>query len=73
MSDVLIRDIPEEVLSAIDHRARDLGLSRNEYLRRQLTQVACRTHHAVTAADLRRLSQTVPDLRDPDVMDQAWS
>jgi hypothetical protein len=73
MSDVLIRDVPEEVLSAIDHRARDLGLSRNEYLRRQLTQVACRAHHAVTADDLRRFSQTVRDLGDPDVMDQAWS
>lgn len=73
MSDVLIRDVPDEVLAVIDHRASDLGLSRNEYLRRQLTQEACRAHHPVTAADLRRFSQTVQDLADPDVMDQAWS
>lgn len=73
MSDVLIRDVPDEVLSAIDHQASNLGLSRNEYLRRQLTQVVCRTHEGVTAADLRRFSHTVRDLGDPDVMDQAWS
>jgi hypothetical protein len=73
MSDVLIRDVPDEVLAAIDHRASDLGLSRNEYLRRQLTQEACRTHAAVTASDLRRFSHTIRDLADPDVMDQAWS
>jgi hypothetical protein len=73
MSDVLIRDVPDDVLTEIDHLAGDLGLSRNEFLRRQLTQVACRTHEAVTAADLQRFSHTVRDLADPDVMDQAWS
>lgn len=36
MSGVLIRDIPEDVLAAIDARAARLRLSRNEYLRRLL-------------------------------------
>ncbi|MFI5711533.1 antitoxin [Kribbella sp. NPDC051620] len=73
MSDVLIRDVPDEVLAVIDHRASHLGLSRSEYLRRQLSQEAGRSDDPVTVADLKRFSQTARDLADPDVMDQAWS
>ena len=73
MSDVLIRDVPDEVLAVIDQRASHLGLSRSEYLRRQLSQEAGRSDDPVTASDLRRFSQTVRDLADPEVMDQAWS
>jgi hypothetical protein len=73
MSDVLIRDVPEDVLAVIDHRASDLGLSRSEYLRRQLSQQAARSETVVTAADLERFSHAARDLGDPDVMDQAWS
>jgi negative regulator of replication initiation len=73
MSDVLIRDVPDEVLVVIDSRARHLGLSRSEYLRRQLSQEAGRSDDPVTGADLKRFSQTARDLADPDVMDQAWS
>ncbi len=73
MSDVLIRDVPDEVLAVIDHRASHLGLSRNEYLRRQLSQDAERTDTSVTPDDLRRSSFTARDLGDPDVMAEAWS
>ena len=73
MSDVLIRDVPDDVLAVIDHRANYLGLSRSEYLRRQLSQEAGRSDAPVTAADLQRFSDTVRDLGDPEVMDQAWS
>jgi hypothetical protein len=73
MSDVLIRDVPDDVLAVIDRRANYLGLSRSEYLRRQLSQEAGRSDAPVTAADLRRFSHTVRDLGDPEVMDQAWS
>lgn len=34
--DVLIRDLPEHVVAAIDANAHRVGLSRNEYLRRLL-------------------------------------
>jgi hypothetical protein len=71
MSDVLIRDVPDDVLTAIDDRARRLGLSRNEYLRRLLRQEARRTDETVTAAHLRRFSQSVRDLGDPQVVDQS--
>jgi hypothetical protein len=73
MSDVLIRDVPDDVLAVIDHRAASLGLSRSEYLRRQLSQEAGRSEVAVTLADLQRLSELARDLEDPEVMDQAWS
>ncbi|MGW7679537.1 type II toxin-antitoxin system VapB family antitoxin [Kribbella sp. NPDC054772] len=73
MSDVLIRDVPDEVLAVIDHRAAGLGLSRSEYLRRQLSQEAGRSEVAVTVADLERFSNLARDLDDPDVMDKAWS
>ena len=40
MPDVLIRDVPVDDLVRLDARAARLGLSRNEYLRRQLRQSA---------------------------------
>jgi hypothetical protein len=73
VSDVLIRDVPEEVVAAIDARAAALGLSRNEYLRRRLRQDAQQGASRVTVADLRRLETIFADLADPDVMTQAWS
>ena len=73
MSDILIRDVPDDVLAAIDHRANIVGLSRNEYLRRRLSQEADRSEAPVTTADLQRFSDTVRDLGDPEIMDQAWS
>lgn len=72
MPDILIRDIPEHVLAAIDTYAARLGLSRNEYLRRELSRVVQRSTPPVTTDDLKRFSNTFSDLTDPDVMDQAW-
>ncbi len=72
MSDVLIRDVPEEVLAAIDSNAARLGLSRNEYVRRELGRVAQRSASSVTASDLERFTSTFGDLADADVMTQAW-
>ncbi|MEU6646707.1 ribbon-helix-helix protein, CopG family [Saccharomonospora sp. NPDC046836] len=73
MSDVLIRDVPDDVLAAIDTQAARLGLSRNEYIRRELRNVAQRSASSVTADDLQRFAHTFADLTDPDVMDQAWT
>jgi hypothetical protein len=70
MTDVLIRDVPDDVLAVIERRASALGLSRSEYLRRQLSHLAARSDAVVTAADLERLSDVVRDLRNPDVMAQ---
>ncbi|HST46746.1 antitoxin [Jatrophihabitans sp.] len=73
MPDILIRDVPEEVLAAVDSHAATLGLSRNEYLRRQLAQDAHRSAVRVTMADLQWFTDTFGDLTDPEVMRQAWS
>lgn len=75
MPDVLIRDLPEHVVAAIDANARRLGLSRNEYLRRQLARTAGRPveRPAVTVEDLARSAGTFADLLDAEVMGQAWS
>lgn len=72
MSDFLIRDVPEDVVAAIDARAARLGLSRNEYLRRELKIVAQRSARAVDADDLRRFAGRFSDLTDVDVMERAW-
>ncbi len=72
MSDVLIRDVPDEVLAAIDVKASRLGISRVEYMRRRLAQDASQTPVAVKADDLQRFSDTYADLADPDAMAGAW-
>ncbi|MGH3799602.1 MAG: type II toxin-antitoxin system VapB family antitoxin [Pseudonocardiaceae bacterium] len=73
MPDVLIRDVPDEVVAVIDSRAAQLGMSRNEYLRRRLSQDAQRSGSPVGVDDLRRFQALFGDLSDSEVMDQAWS
>ena len=72
MSDILIRDVPESTVAEIDRRAGDLGVSRNEYLRRWL-DTEMRTAQPVTVEDLRRVGRLARDLTDPEVMREAWS
>jgi hypothetical protein len=72
MSDMLIRDVPEDVLTAIDANAARLGLSRSEYVRRELARVAQRSASSVTTDDLQRFVITFSDLANANVMDQAW-
>jgi hypothetical protein len=40
MTDMLIRDVPDDVIAALEAHARRLGLSRSEYVRRRLAQDA---------------------------------
>jgi len=72
MSDVLIRDVPEEVLTAIDARAAKLGISRVEYVRRRLAQDVAVAPVVVTVDDLHRFAGTFADLMDPDMLAGAW-
>jgi Ribbon-helix-helix protein, copG family len=72
MSDVLVRDVPDEVLAAIDANAQRLGISRSEYLRRVLAKAASTRATAVTVADLVRFEEQFADLGDAEVMRQAW-
>ena len=73
MSDILIRDVPDEVVAAIDARAKRVGLSRSEYLRRTLERERAGGSDPVTVDDLDRIALLAADLDDPDVMSGAWS
>jgi len=72
MTDILIRDVPDDVITALEAHARRLGLSRTEYVRRRLAQDATAADSPVSADDLARFAATFGDLADPDVMSQAW-
>ena len=74
MTDVLIRDVPDDVLASIDAKAKRVGLSRSEYLRRALGREG--TPHdagSVTVEQLKRVASLACDVDDPDVMATAWS
>lgn len=73
MADILIRNLPDELIAAIDARAKRVGLSRVEYLRRTLERERGDGAGPVTTAHLERLSSLAADLDDPDVMSGAWS
>ena len=72
MADLLIRDVPDEVVAAIDAQARRLGLSRSEYLRRRLASETGPSGGTLAADDLTWFAETFTDLADPDVMARAW-
>lgn len=73
MKDLLIPDVPDHVVAAIEAQARRLGLSRAEYLRRQLARVATAAESTVTVESLQRFGETFADLKDPEVMGKAWA
>ena len=73
MTDILIRDVPDDVLEAIDSRAKRLGLSRTAYLRRALERERSTSATPVTVDDFKRLTLLAADLADPNVMSDAWS
>lgn len=72
MTDILIRDVPADVLAAIDSRAKRVGLSRSEYLRRTLERERARPA-PVSVDQLARAASLAQDLDDPTVMSGAWS
>ena len=69
MTDVLIRNVPDEDLQRIDEKAARLGLSRGEYLRRQIAQDAAREGKPVTVEQFAKFA----DLADERLMREAWS
>ncbi|MCB0918463.1 MAG: antitoxin [Actinobacteria bacterium] len=71
MSDVLVRDIPDTALAAIDAKARRLGLSRQEFLRRRIV-AAGGADARVTTEDLDRVGSVFADLADEELMNRAW-
>jgi hypothetical protein len=72
MADLLIRNVEKDVLNRIDATAERLGLSRNEYLRRELVRLAQVGSRAATRDDLKCSLGLLADLGDDTVMAQAW-
>lgn len=73
MGDILIRGLPDDLVAAIDAKARRAGLSRAEYIRRALAREGHTSPRATGVDDLALLADRVADLADPDVMRDAWS
>lgn len=73
MADILIRDVPDDVLAALDAKARRMGLSRAELIRRTLARERGEERTTVTVDDLARSAHTFKDAADPEVMGGAWS
>ena len=73
VTDILIRDVPDDVVAAIDAKAARVGLSRSEYLRRALAREGSEGSAKVSVEDLSRFAQTFADLGDSDIMGRAWS
>ncbi len=73
MSSILIRNIPDEVLAAIDVDAERLGLSRSEYLRRIIDRAARVETRPTTLADLERTAEVFRDVLDEEYMRGAWN
>ncbi|MGH2772732.1 MAG: type II toxin-antitoxin system VapB family antitoxin [Actinomycetota bacterium] len=69
---LLIRGLTDEVVMSIDSAAQRLGISRSEYLRRELSGLAGRSSGSVTKGDLLRFADAFGDLGDPEVMRRAW-
>ena len=74
MPNILIRDLSQEAVERIDAAAANLGLSRNEYLRRKLEENTgpAAGGRTVTAEDWQRSAEVFADLADPAIMDAAW-
>jgi hypothetical protein len=71
MTDLLIPDVPDDLLSRLDAQAEELGLTREELLYLTL-KLAVDTPPRVTVEDLKRTADTYRDLGDPEVMRKAW-
>ena len=72
MPDILIPDVAADVITAIDIKARRLGLSRADYLRRVLARALAVQPAHVSVTDLDDLAGAFADLGDPDAMNRAW-
>lgn len=73
MADLLIRDLAPELVIALDAKAKTLGISRVELVRRTITRDIAISTESVTEQHLAELVELLPDLGDTEVMRGAWS
>jgi hypothetical protein len=72
VANILIRGLSDTAVAQLDAAASAVGLSRNEFLRRQFEAATPSSGLVVTTADLRRAAEAAGDLLEPDVMADAW-
>lgn len=73
MPNILVRDLSQNAIDRIDAAAANLGISRNEYLRRKLEESIEPTgRQTVTAEDWEDFAEVFADLADPEVMSKGW-
>jgi hypothetical protein len=73
MPDLLIRNVDDDTVRRIDADAQRQGLSRNEYLRREVSRLGRGAGRPATRDDLVRSMEAFADLGNDSVMDRAWS
>lgn len=72
MSDLLIRGLDDRAVRRIDANAARLGLSRNEYLKREIAKLAEVHDRSVNRDDLARSAELFADATDESLMREAW-
>ncbi len=78
MADMLIPNVPDDVVAAVDANADRAGLSRADYIHRVLLRERDRARAVETPGPedplecFRRLAETFADARDPEIMAGAW-
>jgi len=71
--DILIRGISDAAVKQLDSEAAEVGLSRNEYLRRKIENSAePEPRKKITAEDWARTARVHADLSDEELMRTAW-
>lgn len=73
MADLLIRDLSPETVIALDAKAKTLGISRVELVRRLINREVSISTESVTEQHLSALADLLPDLGDVEIMRGAWS
>jgi hypothetical protein len=73
MADLLIRDLAPEIVIALDAKAKTLGISRVELIRRSIVREVSISTESVTEQHLAQLANLLPDLGDVEIMRGAWS
>ncbi|MCT1922118.1 hypothetical protein M3C63_09640 [Brevibacterium luteolum] len=67
-----IRGLSDEAVARIDRSAEELGLLRNEYLRRRLEVDDSRPEVTLTDEHWKLSAEVLADLAAPDIMADAW-
>jgi len=72
VTDIWITNIPDDVIAGLDRRAGQLGLTRAEFIRRQLSTASAGGCDVVTIESLKHVAEICEDLADGEVIAGAW-